>query len=251
MASFVLFVCAAASAQSGSAPIQGDGSPAATTEQTAPPPTIAPTGQDVPPPKLPEFKLEPVAVLNVAYPPRARDEKIEGEVVVSMRISGAGDVMIVQVLKGDLLLAHAVEEAATRWKFKPVISGNKAIAVIARASLTFVLSDDNQRVNGVVPEIGTVRQPQPVRVSEGVSLGLLVHKVKPVYPPEAKQARIKGTVLLRVLIDEEGRVADLRLVSGPKELAPAAVNAVQQWRYRPYLLMGNPVEVATDVSVKF
>jgi TonB family protein len=159
--------------------------------------------------------------------------------------------MIVQVLKGDLLLAHAVEEAAKRWKFKPVISGNKAIAVIARASLTFVLSDDNQRVNGVVPEIGTVRQPQPVRVSEGVSLGLLVHKVKPVYPPEAKQARIKGTVLLRVLIDEEGRVADLRLVSGPKELAPAAVNAVQQWRYRPYLLMGNPVEVATDVSVKF
>jgi protein TonB len=106
-------------------------------------------------------------------------------------------------------------------------------------------------VDGVVPEIGPARQPQPVRVSEGVSTGLLVHKVKPVYPPEARQAHIKGTVLLRVLIDEEGRVAHLRVVSGPRELAPAAISAVQQWRYRPYLLMGNPIEVDTEASVKF
>jgi TonB family protein len=251
IAPFALFVCAAASAQSGSAPVQGNGSPATTTEQPAPPSTIAPTRQDSPPPKLPEFKLEPVAVPNVLYPPRARDEKIEGEVVVSMRISGAGDVIIVGVLEGDPLLAHAVEEAAKRWKFKPVISGNKATAVIARASLRFVLSDDNQRVNGAVPAIGPARQPEPVRVSEGVSSGQLVHKVKPVYPPEARHTHVKGTVLLRVLIDEEGRVADLRLISGPKELAPAAVDAVQQWRYRPYLFMGNPVEVETEVSVKF
>jgi TonB family protein len=124
-----------------------------------------------------------VAVPNVAYPPQARDEKIEGEVVVSMRISGAGDVIIVGGLKGNPLLAHAVEEAVKRWKFKPVISGNKAIAVIASASLRFVLSDDNQRVNGVAPEIGPARQPQRIRVSEGVSSAFLVHMVKPVYPP--------------------------------------------------------------------
>ncbi|MGA8501819.1 MAG: energy transducer TonB [Candidatus Sulfotelmatobacter sp.] len=247
-----LWVCTAAWAQTGSAPVQGNDSHTTTTAQATPSSTVTPSnGQDITPSKPLEYKLEPAAVSNVVYPAQARDEKIEGEVVVSMRISRAGDVIIVRVLKGDPLLAQAVAEAAKRWKFKPVISGSKAIAVVAGASLRFALSDDNQRVNGIVPEIGPARQPDPVRVSEGVSSGLLVHKVKPVYSPEAKQAHVKGTVLLRVLIDEEGRVADLRLISGPKELAPAAVNAVQQWRYRPYLLMGNPVQVDTEVSVRF
>lgn len=234
-----LFVCAVAWAQS-AAPAPSNDSATAPAAQSPPSSIVAP-----------EYKLEPMAVSNVIYPPQARDKKIEGEVVVSMRISDAGDVIIVQVLKGDPLLAHPVEEAAKRWKFKPVISGNKAIAVVAGASLRFVLSDDNQGINGVVPTIGPAHRPQPIRVSEGVSSSFLVHKVKPVYPPEVKQAHIKGTVLLRVLIDEEGRVADLRLVSGPKELAPAAVDAVQQWRYRPYLLMGKQAEVDTEVSVKF
>lgn len=107
-----LFVCAAAWAQSAAAPAA----------QATPSSIVAAVaGQDNPLPKAPEYKLEPVAVPNVAYPPQARDEKIEGEVVVSMRISGAGDVIIVGGLKGDPLLAHAVEEAVKRWKFKPVI----------------------------------------------------------------------------------------------------------------------------------
>jgi len=247
-----LSISTAAWAQPASAQAQGNDSAAAPAAQAAPSSTVAPVaGQDNPIPKAPEYKLEPVAVPNVTYPPQARDGKIEGEVVVSMRISGAGDVIIVQIRKGDPLLAHAVEEAARRWKFKPVISGNKPIAVVAAASLRFVLSDDHQRADGVVPEIGPASQPQPVRVSEGVSSAFLVHKVKPDYPPEAKSAHIKGTVLLRVLIDEEGWVADLKLISAPKELAPAAISAVQQWRYRPYLLLGSPVEVATEVSLKF
>src|SRR5580700_9504498 len=101
IASFVVLVCAAASAQSGSATVQSTPSPAGAAEQPAKPSAIAPTGQAIPPPKVPEFKLEPVAVPNVAYPPEARDEKIEGEVLVSMRVSGTGDVVIVGVVKGD------------------------------------------------------------------------------------------------------------------------------------------------------
>jgi TonB family protein len=93
--------------------------------------------------------------------------------------------------------------------------------------------------------------PKQVHVSQGVSLGLLVYKVQPVYPPEAKQAHIQGAVLLRARISKGGRIADLQLISGPKELAPAAIGAVQQWRYRPYLLLGNPVEVDTEIVVNF
>jgi TonB family protein len=148
MAPLGLFLCAAAWAQSASAPAPGNDAAAAPAVQATPSSTVAPsTGQDTPLSKPPEYKLEPVAVSKIVYPPRAREQKIEGEVVVSMRISGAGDVIIVQVLKGDPLLAHAVEQAAKRWKFKPVISGHKAIAVIA-GGLTQIRPQRRQSAGG-------------------------------------------------------------------------------------------------------
>ncbi|MGA8761498.1 MAG: energy transducer TonB, partial [Candidatus Sulfotelmatobacter sp.] len=100
-------------------------------------------------------------------------------------------------------------------------------------------------------EAPKVATPQRVRVSQGVSAGLLLHRVQPVYPPEARRAGIQGQVLLRAKISREGRIIDLELISGPKELAQAAIGAVEQWRYRPYLLMGNPVEVDTEILVNF
>jgi len=93
--------------------------------------------------------------------------------------------------------------------------------------------------------------PVKLRVSSGVAAGLLVHQVKPQYPPLAMQARIQGTVVLQAVIDKDGTVRDLHLVSGHPMLAPAAIEAVKQWRYRPYLLNGEPVEVDTQVNVNF
>jgi protein TonB len=99
-----------------------------------------------------------------------------------------------------------------------------------------------------VPKVAT---PQRVRVSAGVTSGLLVRKVNPVYPPLARQARISGTVVLRAVISKEGAIENLSLVSGHPMLAPAAIDAVKQWRYKPYLLNGEPVEVDTEVQVNF
>lgn len=99
-----------------------------------------------------------------------------------------------------------------------------------------------------VPKVAT---PQRVRVSQGVSSGLLVRKVQPVYPPLARQARIQGTVLLRAQISKDGSIENLQLISGHPMLAPAAIEAVKQWKYRPYLLNGEPVEVDTEVVVNF
>jgi len=246
-----LCVCAAASTQTASAPAQGNDSPA-TTAQPAPSSTVPPSnGQDPPPPNAPEYKLEPLAVSNVAYPSEARKGNIEGEVVASFWISDTGDVTVVRAFKGDPLLSKAVEETVRKWKFKPVINGDKAIAVGATASFRFVLSDDDERVNGVVPEIGPARQPTRVRVSQGVSAGLLVHRVQPDYPPEAREAHIQGTVTLRAVIGKDGSVEGLKLLSGHPLLAPAAIDAVRQWRYRPYMLYGNPVEVDTEILVNF
>ena len=99
-----------------------------------------------------------------------------------------------------------------------------------------------------VPKVAT---PQRVRVSQGVSAGLLVRRVQPNYPPLARQARIQGTVVLHAVISKDGSIEGLTLVSGHPMLAPAAIEAVKQWKYKPYLLNGEPVEVDTEVFVNF
>ena len=99
-----------------------------------------------------------------------------------------------------------------------------------------------------VPKIAT---PQRVRVSQGVTQGLLIRRVQPTYPPLARQARIQGTVILQAQISKTGDIENLTLVSGHPMLAPAAIDAVKQWKYRPYILNGEPVEVDTQVTVNF
>lgn len=90
----------------------------------------------------------------------------------------------------------------------------------------------------------------PPRISHSME-GSLIHRVQPEYPALAKQARIQGTVLLRAVIDREGKIENLQLVSGHPMLAAAAMKAVQQWRYRPYYLNEQPVEVETLITVHF
>jgi protein TonB len=96
-----------------------------------------------------------------------------------------------------------------------------------------------------------VAAPQRVRVSQGVSQGLLIRKVQPTYPPLARQARIQGTVVLQAEISKEGAIQNLQLLSGHPMLAPAAIEAVKQWRYKPYFLNGEPVAVETQITVNF
>ena len=99
-----------------------------------------------------------------------------------------------------------------------------------------------------VPKVAT---PQRVRVSQGVSQGLLIHRVQPMYPPLARQARIQGTVVLQAEISKDGSIENLRLISGHPMLAPSAIEAVKQWRYKPYFLNGEPVAVETQITVNF
>lgn len=93
--------------------------------------------------------------------------------------------------------------------------------------------------------------PQRVRISQGVSKGLLVYRIEPPYPVLARQARIQGIVVLTALIDKDGTIQNLQVVSGHPMLVPAAIEAVKQWRYKPFLLNGQPVLVETTVTVNF
>ena len=93
--------------------------------------------------------------------------------------------------------------------------------------------------------------PQKIRISSGVAQGNLIHNVNPQYPPLARQAHIQGVVVLLAVIGKDGTVQNLRVKSGSPLLAQAAVDAVKQWRYRPYLLNGEPVEVDTQININF
>lgn len=95
---------------------------------------------------------------------------------------------------------------------------------------------------------GTHNHEGDIRVSGGVMAGLLVTRIEPVYPADTEA---QGAVVLHAIIGADGRVAKLTVVAGPAMLRDAAVEAVRQWVYKPYLLNGQPVSVDTTVVVNF
>jgi|SRR5579863_4694576 TonB family protein len=275
IALLVFFASVPAWAQSGSAPAPGrDPQAQAAQSQMAQPPQAQPDPDKKPapdqtPPALPDSKaLEVIKREKATYPEEAREKQLQGEVWVKISVSEAGDVSGVELISGDPVLARAAVDAAKKWKFKPFIKNGKPVPVSTRIPFDFAFStsvhdekgepvaQQNPTVgqtppSGEAPSRVSVTTPQRVRVSQGVSTGLLIHKVNPIYPNEARRAHVQGEVILRAEISKEGRIVNLRLISGPEELAPAAIGAVQQWRYKPYLLMGNPVEVETTIQVNF
>ena len=98
------------------------------------------------------------------------------------------------------------------------------------------------------PKVAT---PQKLRVSSGVAEGLKVHDVTPTYPQMARIAHIQGDVILQATISKTGAIEGLHGVSGHPILIQAAMEAVKQWKYKPYILNGDPVEVETTIKVQF
>jgi len=101
--------------------------------------------------------------------------------------------------------------------------------------------------SALIPKVAVQR----IRVSSGVTQGMVIKKVDPVYPAIAKTARVQGTVILAAVIGKDGAIQNLHVVSGHPLLQGAAMDAVKQWRYKPYILNGEPVEVDTQVEVHF
>jgi len=103
--------------------------------------------------------------------------------------------------------------------------------------------------SGAAPKAEEI--PKRLVVSQGVSLGMLQSQVEPVYPMIARRARVQGRVTLRAVISAQGTIESLQVIDGHPMLVSAALDAVKQWRYKPYMLSGQPVEVETTVFVNF
>jgi TonB family protein len=121
-------------------------------------------------------------------------------------------------------------------------------------SVIAAASPDEKALSGIVSAPATVvSKPAQltVKISQGVSQGLLVKKVQPLYPASAKQLHLEGTVEVLATITKDGNVSSAKLLKGDSILGRAAIDAVRQWKYKPYYLNNDPVEVQTQVTVNF
>ncbi len=194
-------------------------------------------------------EIEVTRSVKAIYPIEAQAQNLQGQVIVKVVISETGDVEKEEVISGDPVFAKPALDAAKQWKFKPFVQNGKAVKIATRIPFDFAFSED---VTDVTPKIttgpdGTKRAQLP----QGIVTGLLLHRVQPEYPPIAESHHIVGTVIMHAIIGKDGRIKDLKVVSGPEMLARSALGAVQQWVYKPYLLGGEPIEVDTQIIVRF
>ncbi|MGC2402276.1 MAG: M56 family metallopeptidase [Acidobacteriaceae bacterium] len=140
----------------------------------------------------------------------------------------------------------------------PEVQGTRRVAVVVVcAALTLATCASavtlGMHVNAFQSAAGngTSKAPKELSISSDVMQGNLLTKAVPVYPPAAKKAKIQGTVVLEAVISKDGNVERLRVLSGPAELQQSALDAVRQWKYKPYLLNGDPVQVKTKVNIVY
>ena len=161
-----------------------------------------------------------------------------GQVRVAVTI-GPDGIVQAEVLEGDPLLGPAAVEWVKERRYQ-------ATGQTVKTEMTVDFVQAQGAVSGDV-----VAAPRRITVGGNVQTAMLVNQVQPVYPPMAMEARIQGTVRFIAIISGTGEVTSLTLVSGHPVLVQAATDAVKQWRYKPTLLNGVPVEVETQVDVRF
>ncbi len=174
--------------------------------------------------------------VDPVYPKEAQENHIQGDVVLTATISKEGNIINLKLVSGHPLLADAATEAVKQWKYRPYLLNGEPVEI--ETTVTVRYSQQAPR-------------PTRVRVSSGLANALKIHDVQPQYPFAARAHHNQGDVLLTAIISKEGDIIELKVVKGDPVLAEAAVDAVKHWKYKPYLLQGEPVEIETTILVKF
>jgi len=208
-------------------------------DPTSPSPTQS-EGQVVPP----KLKHAPIPLFSLEI----RRHRIEGTANLRLSVAADGTLRHVEVIQGDPLPAAASLEAVSQWTFEPATLDGKPVEADTTAQLTF-RSLDNSACH--VPAVLISLPPNPVRVGARVIAPCLKSHVVPIYPPDARENHIHGTVRLYAIIATDGSVKQLEVEKGEPILAEAALQAVKQWTYEPFVLDGKPVEVDATVDVIF
>ena len=183
---------------------------------------------DIKPPKLIQ-RVEPI------YPKVAREASIEGVVIVEATTGIYGRVQNVKVLRSIPLLDQAAIDSVFQWVYEPFVIDGKPRGVIFTVTVVFKLD----KTQGPVRAVGDIKPPR------------LIKRVDPIYPQKAKEAQIEGTVILEVTTGIYGRVQNVKTLRSVPPLDQAAMDAVLQWVYEPFVIDGQPRGVIFTVTVVF
>ena len=183
------------------------------------------------------------------YPDAARDARIEGDVQLKVRIGADGHVLSAEPLDGSPVLAAAAQEAVMRYAYRPVLLNGNLVEVDTTVTVPF-------RLDGAVAQA----YPQVVQridvpnsaANSGTTAPVLLFKKEPEYSEEARKAKYQGTVTLYVIIGVDGRVRESRVMrSLGLGLDEKAIEAVNQWKFKPAYSNGQPVEAPSTIEVQF
>ena len=215
--------------------------------------------------------------MAVEYPQSAIHAKISGSVKMQVLIGKSGRVIATRIIWGPDALRSAAESAVSRSEYLPMTLDGKPVFMATTVRLVFTVDSnatpptakvvefiaqdgqatDADALRNELPFSQIARTPGSTKlsaadgVSHNVKAAKLIYSEAPDYPQSLKSAHIQGAVVLHGIIQKNGTVTDLRYVSGPQLLAPAAIEAVKKWRYEPTLLEDEPVEVDTTITVTF
>jgi len=249
-------------------------------QATRPGETTKPSKPSLPPPKK-IYDVKPV------YPPEAKAKGVSGLVILEATMDAVGTVTDVKALKGHDLLVPAAIDAVRQWRFEPQPGTPKRIMTV---TVNFRLDSDAKGkgvaggvpggvaggvqggvpggvqgggpggVQGGVPggvAGGVAKQadapfpPDAIKVGDDIKPPRKIVDVKPVYPQEAKEAKVEGVVIIEVLLSKDGKVQDARVMRSVEQLDQAALDAVRQWEFEPVVVNGRPQRAIMTVTVNF
>jgi TonB family protein len=189
------------------------------------------------PPKL-------VKTVKPVYPKIAKQSHVEGSVILEAKADEQGNVVETRVLRSIPLLDQAAIDAVRQWKYEPMVIDGKPHQVVFTVTVRFVLDEAEHRAvdkfaEGAIKASGDIKPPK------------LIKEVPAVYPEIARQAGVQGVVILSVKTDETGKVADVMVLRSIPLLDQAAIDAVRQWIYEPFVKDGKAQPVVFTVTVRF
>lgn len=195
------------------------------------------------------------------YPPAAKEQHIEGTLLLHAIIGKDGTLQNLTYVSGPPILMSSAMDAVKQWQYKPTLLNGEPVEVDTTISVVYTLGGKTlkEAAESMPPKPNSdtslsdafASSPSSTRVGANAAAAQLIHQVAPAYPPLAKTAHISGTVVLHALIAKDGTIEQLQVVSGPPLLLKSAMDAVQQWAYRPTLVNGDPVRVDTTISVVY
>lgn len=193
---------------------------------------------EIKPPKV-ITKVPPV------YPETARQARVEGVVILEAKADEKGDVVDARVLRSVPALDQAALAAVRKWKYEPMLIDGKPHKVVFTVTIRFALDEGSAKTALAKFAAGAVRAEGDIQPPKAVK------EVAPVYPEAARSAGVQGTVILGVKIDGTGRVVDVVVLRSEPLLDQAAIDAIRQWEFEPFVQDGKAVPLVFTQTVRF